>query len=337
MFGREASNGKRGSSVQGHGAQMRRCQGAEPGAGRSAATGTSRSGESRGSLRRPAGIRTVAWVGLVALVLLFCGHPAWAFDRPRLRGAPSIEVGYGIGDPSLEDLGPDFARLGSAELNVGYVSLRRARGSIKSYESGGVIITRLGSDLGDSAGADELDPELWRFGFRWSRGYAYKVRGSHAILFHGSGIHVAHFDVPGLGDNAADSDLLADDLDQHLLGYFDEEFTIGTSTTGGVLLQFGPVVGLEAGYERSIACRRLLLWKWAASGALEHGALGLIDEFVDKILDRRPAAAPIVSFILKNGLSYAAYELRRDDMNYPFDDAPPLFTESYKVGLRFTF
>jgi len=282
-------------------------------------------------------MRGIGLLGLVAVVVILGCDAAWAFDRPRLRGAPSIEVGYGIADPSLEELGPKFARTGVVELNLGFVSLRRAKGGIKDFECGGVLLARLGSDLGGSAGGDELDSEFWRIGLRWNTGYAYPVRGSHVVLFHGTGMNITRFDAPGLGDNADESELLDEAVDQHLLGYFDEEFTFGTSTRGGLLLQFGPIVGLEAGYERAVAFRRLLLWKWAGSEVLEHVALGLVDEFVKKILDRRPAAAPIVNFLLKNGLSYAAYELRRDDMNYPFDTAPPLFTDSYKVGLRFTF
>jgi hypothetical protein len=285
-------------------------------------------------------LRRVGLLTLAAVIALLGADPAGAFDRPRLRGAPSIELGYGISDPSMEELNQEFAGVGLTELNVGFVSLRRAEGSIKRYENGGILLTFLGADLGGKAEAGELDPEFWRAGLRWNTGLGYRVRGSHIILFHGTGLHVNHLKLPSgayaHADSAAEIDAAAR-ADAVMLGYFDDEFTFGTNTTAGMLLQFGPIIGLEATYERAIAMRRILVWKWAMSETIEHVCLGLIDEFVEKILDRRPAAAPIVSFLLKNGLSYAAYELRRDEMNYPFESAPPLFTDSYKIGLRFTF
>ncbi len=71
--------------------------------------------------------------------------------------------------------------------------------------------------------------------------------------------------------------------------------------------------------------------------ALEGGAEFLLDEFIDEIGKSSPYSVPVVNFFLKNGLSYAIYELRKDRMNWPFDSAPPLRNDSFKFGLTFVF
>ena len=71
--------------------------------------------------------------------------------------------------------------------------------------------------------------------------------------------------------------------------------------------------------------------------ALDDGAQFLLDQFIDEIGESSPYAVPVVNFFLKNGLSYAVYELRKDKMNWPFDSAPPLCIDSFKFGLTFVF
>jgi hypothetical protein len=118
---------------------------------------------------------------------------------------------------------------------------------------------------------------------------------------------------------------------------FGDSFRFGTKFEGGVRMMLGTHVELGAGYERSLIFPRWLFWKWAGSELLESAVLGMVDEFVDEIRERTPVAAPIVSFVLKNGVSYFVYELRKEDMNYPFTTEDPILSDSYTFSLAFVF
>jgi hypothetical protein len=54
-------------------------------------------------------------------------------------------------------------------------------------------------------------------------------------------------------------------------------------------------------------------------------------------VDVSPAAAPIVNFVLKNGLSYGMYQLRKEKMNYPFESEAPILNDTFKIGVTFIF
>ncbi|MBD3274084.1 MAG: hypothetical protein GF372_02170 [Candidatus Marinimicrobia bacterium] len=53
--------------------------------------------------------------------------------------------------------------------------------------------------------------------------------------------------------------------------------------------------------------------------------------------DTGPVAASVASFLLKSGWSYAFYELRAADMNWPFATAEPFSVDAFKAGVSFVF
>ncbi|HAW08262.1 MAG TPA: hypothetical protein DCW42_03700 [Bacteroidetes bacterium] len=63
----------------------------------------------------------------------------------------------------------------------------------------------------------------------------------------------------------------------------------------------------------------------------------MVDSFVKRVRGYSPWATPIVNFVLKNGLSYGLYELRRSKMNWPFNSASPYVFETFKVGMSYKF
>jgi len=70
---------------------------------------------------------------------------------------------------------------------------------------------------------------------------------------------------------------------------------------------------------------------------LEFGGYSLTDRFVKAVLRSSPYAAPIVDFFLKNAVSFAMYELRKEKMNWPFKSVAPLTFDTWKLGVTFRF
>jgi hypothetical protein len=118
---------------------------------------------------------------------------------------------------------------------------------------------------------------------------------------------------------------------------FNKTLRIGSTAEGGIIIPLGPMLNLQASYDRTIVFPRHMVWIHMGSAIIEAAGQSMIDGFVHAIYKSSPFAAPIVSFILKNGLSYGLYELRREKMNWPFESAEPLLFDTYKVGVKFIF
>jgi hypothetical protein len=127
------------------------------------------------------------------------------------------------------------------------------------------------------------------------------------------------------------------DIDQNIFDLYYDTFRFGETSTAGLKIQFGSMVALNSGYEFSVVYSRHLFWYWLGSFAIEKGGMGLLDRFVDEILDGTPAAGPVLNWVLKNAYSYGFFLLRKENMNWPFSTAPPLTYETFKLGLSFTF
>jgi hypothetical protein len=262
----------------------------------------------------------------------------------QFHGRPSIETSYGLPKLAIKSFNTDFIKPGAAELRLGYSTLREYEDYIIKYRNRFVFLGNFSKDLSKTTNnSAKLNAEIWRFGVGWLEGYGYQI-GRSAIIPYTSNSFVwtriksndyyvvdpASSFMPlkkvGLNENEAKT-----------LDLFNDAFRFGTMTEGGIRIQFIPLISVNAGYERAIVFPRHLFWKHVGSMAIEWAGIGAIDFFVNEIMDDSPAAGPIISFILKNGLSYGIYQLRREKMNWPFDSAEPLTIDTWRFGLTFTF
>ena len=190
----------------------------------------------------------------------------------------------------------------------------------------------------EKANYDELNSELYRFGFGRRSGYGYDFNSIRILPYTENAAVWSKLDMKdypvsvlallNIGDAANDSEIL---------DRFNKEIRFGTLSEGGIRLEAGRFISFNAGYEAAVIFPRHLFWKQMLSFAIEAGGLAALDNFVDEILDSSPAAAPIVNFILKNGFSYAFYTLKKEKMNWPFNTEAPLTYETVKFGVTFTF
>lgn len=255
------------------------------------------------------------------------------FDGFEFNGRPTIETPYGVANVGLKSIDKNFMNVGIAELRLGYAKLKNYKsGNVVKYNNHYLLLSNLSSELNSkSKNLQDLNPEMWRFGFGSISGYGYSF-GNSAIIPYTSGsfmwtrLNVKDF-----------SAFRMDSTDRKTLELFNESFRFGTITEGGLRVQLAPIISLNAGYERTVVFPRVLVWKFLGSAVIEGIAGGAIDAFVKEIMHNSPAAGPIVNFVLKNALSFGMYQLRHEKMNWPFKSAEPLYTDTWKVGLTFTF
>lgn len=252
------------------------------------------------------------------------------FDLFEFAGAPTLSANYGLYKLTHKDLNGNFAEPRAFQLKLGHSDSKQVWQSenILTSKFKYIAISNITTDLANIA-ADDPDYETnsWKIAVGKTEGYGYKLGPTALFLISGNTI-----DWTKLKMSAAP----ADSFDNELTDLYNNTFRFGTSFEAGIRYQIVPQISIEADYERSVVFPRHLFWKWVGSAAIENIGQFLIDRFVDNILDSSPYFAPAISFLLKNGLNFGIYELRKDKMNWPFKSVPPLMYEQYKFGLTFT-
>jgi opacity protein-like surface antigen len=251
------------------------------------------------------------------------------FFKHEFEGMPTISLDYGFSKISSKNFSEKFADPNLIELRLGYTTLKdNEDADILDYKFHYLYISNFSTDLSGSSNGSDLKTNMWRFGFGRSTGYGYKINSAAIIPYHTYSFEWTRLKMKDMPVNPAD---------QNTSNLFNQSYRFGTSFEGGVRFKIIKNLMIDAGYERSIVFPRHLFWKWAGSIIIEAAGQGAIDRFVDKIVDSSPYAAPVVSFVLKNALSYGIYELRQEKMNWPFSTPPPLAYNQFKIGLTFVF
>ncbi len=262
----------------------------------------------------------------------------------EFHGRPFIEVNYGLGTANHDKLVSKFADVGAAELKMGYSTQESfMEDYIVDFHDNYSFVSKTASDLkSNSAKLGDMKSEMWRFGFANRKGYGYKFGGVSILPYHGRGFAWSKLDMKDYPANfflLVSPKMSLDDAtsDTDILNRFHDAFRFGTVSEGGIKIDFASSVSLDVAYEAAVIFPRYLFWKHAGSFIIEEASMGLLNHFIDKVADSSPYAGPIVNFLLKNGLSYAFFSLKKANMNWPFATESPLTYETVKFGMTFTF
>ncbi len=249
----------------------------------------------------------------------------WEWDQH-----PFMEISYGFGDVKHKKFSSEFSKIGLVELKLGFLNQdQQYEDYIVKFRGSYFFVSNLSTDLKSGKSTAAIPTDMWRFGFGRAGGYGYKF-SDVAILPYWQGAFVWS------RLNPEDPFTLPAE-DVKILDRYRDNFRFGTSNEAGIRLEFANFISINGGFETSVVFPRHVFWKHAGSFAIETIGHGMIDYFVNEIIDSTPEAAPIVNFLLHNGLSYAFYSLKRDNMNWPFQTETPLTYETVKLGMTFTF
>jgi len=266
--------------------------------------------------------------------------PAYAGDdwtdwmSPPWRKQPTIGIAYGHSLTNREDLSVAPANTGFAELLLGgtRIAAGDSTSSLLRYRLLYFSVANFNSDYTSSPPAGVPTLNIWRFGFGRRIGYGYRLGGSPEgaalLLYNGGDGALSSVDIRGIAPGMPDSSVLSQ---------YGGGARFGTSVSGGILLRVTPLIGIDAGFQRTLVLRRLVFWPWIGSEILEGMLQAGLDGFIDKIGEASPMAKPIAHFVLKNALSFGLSQLRRANAYTPFPSEAPLMLDAYRVGLEFTF
>ncbi len=253
------------------------------------------------------------------------------FDMFEFSGAPTIAANFGLYKMDHNDLNGSFAEPRAFQLKLGYTEVDKIWQSsyLLSTNFRYLSASNITTDLADISESDSAyETNNWKISLGRSSGYGYEFGPSAIFLTSGTSLDWTRLHM---------TETLFDSADKNITGLFNNTFRFGTSFEAGIRFQIFRQLSIEANYERSAVFSRHLFWKWLGSTVIEAGSQALIDKFIEEILDSSPYFAPVMGFLLKNGLSYGLYELRKEKMNWPFNSAPPLTHDQFKFGVTFVF
>lgn len=270
------------------------------------------------------------------------------FDRPigqdtvnfSVFQSPMVEVygsfqKYSIDENSYKGKFPD--KQGLSDIRLGSLTKKRLRQEpfIIKYNDSYAFL----SVGGEKYGMPKIDSHIVKaniisFGFGSSTGYGYRLGDkSDFVFYHSSGLSWSRLDFnKPIPKTHADSV-----FDYSAIDVYGRNIRFGQYYDAGIRFQPISLISLKFAYEQSIVYPRVLFWKWLGSTMIEGLAQGLVDNFIDHVYKASPVAGPIVYFVLKNGISYAAHHLKKEDMNWPFDTVSPFMIDSWKLGISLHF
>ena len=259
----------------------------------------------------------------------FWKHGKFGFNfHENFKGDPTVSILYGFSGMKLKDLPQTPSKPNLFEFKIGYSEENETseEENILKFRYRFAYLSNFSTDLSGNNSAKDLKNDMWRFGLGRAFGYGYKIGSASITPYHSYSVdwtRVKFYNMP--------------QADQQFLTPFNNAFRFGTSTEGGVRVKIIPHFIIEAAYQRSIIFPRHMFWKWAGSAVIEAGGQIALDNFIKEIMDSSPYAAPVMSFLLKNALSYGIYELRQSKMNWPFNTAAPLAYNQFKFGVSLAF
>lgn len=218
-------------------------------------------------------------------------------------------------------------------LRLGYYKYRHYKESTLIKTSSHDLFVSYSSD--DIYDFDELSNDIqtqnWGFGINWTKGYGNEFHKNFKINFnHTNGMTWNRLAL-------AEENSISDTNFLNTFDRYNEKFKFGEQFESKVEIVLFDMINLNASYERRHIYPAFMFWYSALSGIIEVASQSILDEFIDEVRKFSPDITPIINFILKSGLSYGLYELKRDNMNWPVQTEAPFVMENFKVGFGFNF
>lgn len=275
-------------------------------------------------------IFTVFAVLFLSSSFAFTQNNSSSYDFSKYLSKPSIEVSYGLSEIKLNGNNYGLAKAGMIEMKLGFTSQNKSKygNNIISYKNRYLFLRNASSDNYSKTNNPGLQNSMWSFGFGNKTGYGVKT-GNFSILPYSSN----SFDWTQLTYDQTD----ASKEDINALADFDNAFRVGTVTEAGINFQISRGFSIQPKYEISDIYPRSLFGKMLMSSVIEYAGLFAIEGFTNKIMRNTPVAGTFVNFILRNAYEYGFYQLRKNQMNWPFTSVAPLRYNTFKLGMTFTF
>lgn len=246
---------------------------------------------------------------------------------------PTIELSYGVSKIDLNNLESNFSDVGMLELKLGYTFQRKSfygKNTLR-FTNGFAFLNHNSSEIAyNKKKINELSSEMWQFGVGKKVGYGLNFGSISLVPYTSNSFVWSRLNMQDYPSSA-----LQDDID--IINRYNESFRFGSSYESGLNFQLTRMISIQTQLNRTIVFERHQFGKHLISMLVEEGGLFLLETFTDNVLENDPVAGTIVTFLLKSGYSFGLYQLRTDNMYWPYKSTAPLSYMSFKFGTSFTF
>ena len=118
---------------------------------------------------------------------------------------------------------------------------------------------------------------------------------------------------------------------------FSGSLRYGSTMAPTVEVKAGDHFSVKASYSWTQVLPRHMFWYWAGSEMIEGIAARIAETVINGFGDKEISSKLIMHFVLQNAVAYGFKELRRKNMNWPFDTVAPMNITSWNIGLSYTF
>lgn len=258
-------------------------------------------------------------------------------SKDVLYKAPYMDVNIGFSEPYYDKphYNEKFGQIGIAEIKLGYEKHYSLSNSpyVFKFSKDVFSLANASADYFNPDISDgEIKTELWNLGIGEDKGYGYIIDDDFkVILYSGNGMNWNHLKFEANGYAVPESGF--GDTPE----VFGKQVRFGGYYNSGIRMQFFERVNLGAEYSQNFVFPRHMFWYWTAGEITEAIITKILDEFVEEIEKSSPYLVPVANLVFKTGLRYGLYELRKDNMNWPINSAPPFMYESFKATVSVNF
>lgn len=252
---------------------------------------------------------------------------------------PMIEVNYGIGYPGHTQFTDEFAAVGNWDLKLGKSERKIFKGILLDETERYIFGSYISSAQQNYIDTDgDVLTDSYRFGFGSRDGIGYG--GSFLSVTPYVSQDFVWTKLDDFSDSLKPAPNTEPSSNYDILDDYWGTFRFGDKATYGAKLEFASLFQLNAYFETSVVYRRYLFWYWSGSFLVSQIGYNILSRFTDEIVDSSPVIGPIVNFALKAGYLYGYYLLRRENMNWPFNQSgnePALTFETINIGFSMVF
>lgn len=253
------------------------------------------------------------------------------------KSKPSVEVTYGNSNISFGNYGYDFAPSGLIEMNLGYTSKKKSDygKNIVRYKNRFLFLGYSSTDNSTRQTSTGINSNLWKFGFGNKSGYGVSLSKTASILPYSS----STFNWSNFNYNKP-NDFSSNISEQEYYAAIDNMagvFRFGSSFEAGINLNVIKGFSVQPKYEIADIFPRHLVGYQMMSSIIEYAGFNMLELFTKKIIKNSPVAGTFVNFLLLNAYQYGFYQLKKDQMFWPFTSTAPMRYETFKLGMTFVF
>ena len=255
----------------------------------------------------------------------------YSMDIPWRNSRPIVEFSYGQNIPKQSKFQGEFARIGAAEIKLGFSRVELYRTKFLELDEDFLFASYSSKDVTDfdDNSTEKVYTEYLRFGMASRDAYGYDLAPLSLFPYHHT-----QFSFTRVKSDRPDS---LSKEDEDILDRYENSYRFGTATEGGVKFLISNSVGITASYEAAVINPRIVFWPWLGGIIVQNITVGIVSHFGKEIVYTGHWLGPLMYAILKNGAAYGVYLGMKEKQYWPFNSETPLTHETFKLSLSITF